>query len=405
MNRKSVRGTTRHTLRWLGVLLVIAGVVAAGTGYVLTRRVLPAQPGALAAYGTLLTRELAADRALDDIPANTWVKIHQPWRADWRRQAHGGAAYDSKRGQLLLFGSDTHGLNWDNRLHVFDPAQRAWSSPYPESAPDSYRVDEQGRAIAGDEAPRPWAMHTYDSVIYDAGRDALVVAARPPHNPKLEEFGERARHLSWSWDLARGQWGFLEQEEAPRSPRFFATAAAYDPLRDTLIVYGDGIWEMGPARRQWVQASAEHHHGIHFSVEFDPVRNQLAVFGDYRNTNHVWLYRPGPGPGDAGAWEERLPVGDAPPPGQTLPVAYDLKHHVYLLIVDRAERAAGADTWLYDPDANRYRRLPLAATGRLGMHYNLVYDALRDVFLLVTGDWRTPPVVWALRLSPRLLRE
>jgi hypothetical protein len=41
----------------------------------------------------------------------------------------------------------------------------------------------------------------------------------------------------------------------------------------------------------------------------------------------------------------------------------------------------------------------------LGMNYNLVYDSRRKVFLLVTGGWQTPPVVWVLRLNPDLLPD
>lgn len=353
--------------------------------------------------------DLPASRDVADIPANTWVKLHQPWRLDWRRQSHAGAAYDSKRGVMLVFGSDTHGRDWDNRVHVFDPDARRWHAPYPASSPDSYRLDDSDVAIAGDDALRPWAMHTYDTVVYDAGQDALAILARPEHNPKGKEFRGRARHLSWRYALEAGSWETFDDNTPERTPRFFAMSAAYDSQRDTLVVYGNGLWEMGPARDGWQLASREFHHELHHSLEYDPVRGLFAVFGDYRNTNKVWIYRPGVRAGDPGTWEAREPAGDVPPPSQALPVAYDRRHQVFLLCVDRvAPRDAGsglADTYVYDVDANRYRRLPMASIERLGMNYQMVYDDKRGVFLLVTGDWRTPPIVWALRLNPRLLRD
>lgn len=394
----------RHLRRRLLLACVIGGLVFGGLALV-ARRTLPLDSGPLHDYAQLLQRDLPAGRAVDDIPPNTWVKLHQPWRLPWRRQSHAGAAYDGKRGVLLVFGSNTHGMNWDNEVHVFDPDARRWHSPYPASSPDSYRLDTQGVAIAGDDELRPWAMHTYDTVVYDAGRDALVVLARPDHNPKRKEF-RAARHLSWRYDLDAGTWETLDTNEPGRTPRFFGMSAAYDSQRDTLVVYGGGIWEMGPARDGWTRASPEFHHKLHHSLEYDSVRGLFAVFGDYRKTNKVWLYQPGPRAGDPGIWQMREPTGDLPPPGQTLPVAYDPEHQVFLLCVDRAADGGGvADTYVYDVDANRYRRLPMGTIERLDMNYNMVFDSRRGVFLLVTGDWRTPPIVWALRLNPRLLRD
>ena len=64
-------------------------------------------------------------------------------------------------------------------------------------------------------------------------------------------------------------------------------------------------------------------------------------------------------------------------------------------------------TCVYDPETNRQTRLPDAKIPPLeepyNMNFNMVYDARHGVFLLVTGSWRAPPVVWALRLDPGAL--
>ena len=55
-----------------------------------------------------------ANPQLLELPARRWVKIHQQAPGDvvtFVRQKHGGSAYDSRRGQLVLFGSDTHARN------------------------------------------------------------------------------------------------------------------------------------------------------------------------------------------------------------------------------------------------------------------------------------------------------
>jgi hypothetical protein len=122
----------------------------------------------------------------------------------------------------------------------------------------------------------------------------------------------------------------------------------------------------------------------------------FAEFGDWGNTTKVWLYWPGKQIGQLGRWEEREPTGDACPPSQAEPLAYDKRAGVFLLI-------AKGVTCAYDPDANRYIVLPDAKIPPLerpyAMSYHMIYDERHDVFLLVTGEWNAPAVVWALRLD------
>lgn len=57
----------------------------------------------------------SATASADSLPSNQWVKLHEQKPDDathFRRQAHGGSCFDSKRGRLILFGSDTHGRDW-----------------------------------------------------------------------------------------------------------------------------------------------------------------------------------------------------------------------------------------------------------------------------------------------------
>ena len=54
---------------------------------------------------------------------------------------------------------------------------------------------------------------------------------------------------------------------------------------------------------------------------------------------------------------------------------------------------------------NDYHKLPGADLPAQGMNYMMVYDSRRRVFLLVTGDLQSPPVVWVLRLDLALLQQ
>jgi hypothetical protein len=131
-------------------------------------------------------------------------------------------------------------------------------------------------------------------------------------------------------------------------------------------------------------------------MDYDDRRGLLAVFGDYGDSTKVWIYRPGQRPGKMGRWGEHEPEGDKCAPSQTSPVAFDSKAGVFLIVPKGV-------TCVYDPETNRNTRLPEAKIPPLeepyNMNFNMVYDIRHGVFLLVTGTWRAPPVVWALRLD------
>jgi hypothetical protein len=340
---------------------------------------------------------------LGGIPANQWVRYYQPAYAKWRRQGHAGIAYDTQRATFYILGSDTHGQNWDNSVHEFDPGTKSWTTHYPSADSETYRVDDRGVGISGDDQTLPWAMHSYDNVLYDPINDALVVTAQPGHNPISKMLGVSPRiHPTWFYYLPLRIW--LTPENMTQDfPSNFAGSSAYDIERQALISYGSGLFELGPDRIEWQKVPTTKRHAIHHSMEYDSVRKQLVVFGDYRNSNAVWVYKPGLLAGEAGSWEKKEPGGDHVPPDQHFPVAFDEHSGVFLLLPDNRpageERATSAGTFAYDPDRNQYRRLPDADMPALGMNYMMVYDSFRRVFFLVTGDWKRPAVVWVLRLD------
>jgi hypothetical protein len=392
-----------------GTLLVVSLLGWAVTG-------LPgSQEGKAAAAGDALPRTVSEARApnphLLGLKPNTWNLLSQPGQVSWTRQTHAGIAYDSKRGTLLVFGSNTHGLDWDNEVHEFDPATRRWETHYPRAPKASYRADAAGRAIAGTDRLLPWAMHTYDAIVYDPSLDALVVSALPEHNPIRKSVPAATIHPTWIYDLKTRQWRIFGNKGKPY-PKFFAAASAYDSARDVIAAYKAGMWEIGPARDQWQKATPEHHHKMHFTMDYDARHRKFVVFGDYHDSNAVWTYTPGAGAGDKGSWEKKMPQGDPFPPGQHFPVAYDSVQGVFLLVADdtpfvedgkgrrkRTGRAKSSHTFVYDLGSNRCTRLPNADLPPLGMNYMMAYDRYHQVFLLVTGGRGKPVSVWTLKLA------
>lgn len=343
------------------------------------------------------------------IKPNVWTPLSQSAPGGWRRQTHAGIAYDSRRGRLLVFGSNTHGLDWDNEVHEFDPVTARWETHYPRAAKESYRADAAGRAIAGSGRLLPWAMHTYDNIVYDPRLDAIVVSARPDHNPIRKKLPAANIHPTWIYDLKTRQWRIFDNNGKPY-PKFFAAASAYDPHRDVIAAYRWGMWEIGPERDEWKRAVGESHHRAHYTMDYDSRRKKFVVFGDYHNSNAVWTYAPGPRAGDPGRWEQQQAASC--PPGSTFPVAYDSERGVFLLVVDNTPyaedakgrrkptaRARSSSTFVYDPGGGRCERLPDADLQPLRMNYMMVYDRFHKVFLLVTGDHSKPTTVWALRLD------
>jgi hypothetical protein len=351
-----------------------------------------------------LPTELENALFLRNLPANRWVRYHAESPGAWHRQGHAGIAFDSRRGSLLVFGSDDHGEDWDNAVHEFHPLRRRWETHYAAADPDTYRADAEGRAVAGAREPVPWAMHTYDNIEYHPRLDALVVTSRPEHNPKVRSVPGVKDHPTWLYELETRRWRPFPNGGKP-APRFFGASSAYDERRGVLVAYQGGVWEMDLGAGEWRRATAESHHDMHHTMAYDARRRKLYVFGDYRATNTVWSYTPGAKAGEGGTWEMHEPTGDPCPPYGAVPVAFDGEEGVFVLVVDNPEagsaarsRARSASTYIYDPGANRYTKLPDGDLEPVGMNFMMVWDRNLRVTFQVTGERSGTVTVWAIKV-------
>ena len=345
--------------------------------------------------------------ALDNLPPNRWVEVHRaPDRAGWL-QRHAGAVYDGRRGTVLVFGSDTHDRpveNTDNAVHEFDPVALTWRTHDAPAPVASYRADGAGNRVAGTATRMPWAMHVMDAIVYDPARDALLILASTNHSPMRARRPEATNDVMWRYDLAARSWRFEDSTGGP--PPHFLSAAAHDSDRDTIVVYGRGVWELGPDRRRWTKVDGERHHRWGFAMAYDSRNRRLAVFGDRpRPTRRVWVYAPGATPGAPGGWPAKDPAGEGCPASGQFPVTFDRREGVFLLVPH--DVAAGASvTCIYDLAGDRYRRLKGAELPLLGhdenmaaMNHTMVYDSRHGVHLLITGYRETATRVLALRLD------
>jgi len=344
---------------------------------------------------------------------NQWHKVHQQQPDDevrFRRQGHGGSCFDAKRGRLILFGSDTHGSDWMNSPLIFDPVRATWTRLYPSDPPQSYHVNKDGLPVAGKKGDHPWAMHTFGAVVYDAGRDEMLVACFPAHmypgrfSNALEKVWPKARqHPTWAFDLATDKWRPLKCDPV----HFFPYCAAYDSDRKVVLGHRpEGVYELSGDPRKWKRLTDRTFlKGWHTNCVYDAKHKALIVFGHNKNRDDVETFVPATG-------EHRLmpTPGKRPPKDQHNPMAFEPDIGKTVVVVDRklddGERTV-AETWLYDLGKDAWSQ-PTTATLPFGcgMNYNLEYDPGHKCLLLVTGGYRQTTTVWAMILhgAPKSLR-
>jgi hypothetical protein len=336
-----------------------------------------------------------------------WTRIHE--QADghavtFRRQLHGGAAFDTKRGRIVLFGSDEHGEDWTNSPFFFDVAALRWNRLYPDDDPATYRVDRFGLPVAGAEGNHPWAMHTFGTVTYHAANDQIVISIYPEHmrpgqftNALAHVWPQVKRHPTWVLDLATEAWKPL----VGPAVHFFPYATAYDPERRAVIGYKEeGVFELRPQPMGWTKLAGPGLLGYANSAVFDTRYHALVAFGGHTHTDDIVIYEP------ATKRHQKMPTpGARPPKAQSRPMAFHERLGQTAMIFD--SRTDGdpalpgpgyAETWLYDLGRDAWTKLSTRLPFRVGMNYNLVYDPQRALLLLVAGgpDLRTS--VWALLL-------
>jgi hypothetical protein len=347
---------------------------------------------------------------LRTLEPNKWIEIHKQKKngpVRFQRQAHGGSCFDTKRGRLILFGSNTHGRDWKNSPFFFDPVALEWTRLYPDDPRATYAVNEQGLPVAGKKGNHPWAMHTFGSVEYDPARDEMIVASAPRHmvpgrfsNALKDLWGKVKQHPTWTLRLDTNEWVPLDCKPV----HFFPYCTAFDTDRNVVLGHSPGgVFELGGEPRKWTQVVRGGRFGWHTNAAYDAKHKALVVFGTNKNANDVVVYRV-----KSKEYKQMPTPGPRPPKDQHNPMAFHpgLGKTVVLVdhVLERDERGRAkkgqTETWLYDLGRDRWDRIDSATLPFLcGMNYNLEYDPGHDVLLLVTGGYRNPTAVWALRIA------
>ena len=341
---------------------------------------------------------------LMNLPANRWIKYHHLKDGDWWRKGHAGMAYDSTRGGLLVFGSDTHGEDWDNVVHEFIPRQREWVHHGVNSAPNTYTVNSEGKRVAGVADLAPWAMHTYDGVEYDSLHDTLIVVASPSHNPVDKQIPGSKSNAIWLYNLKKRKWSIFEDHNRNTPSNYFGAATAYDDANERLFICTAGLWLLDMQSKN-LRKIGSAPNCLHRNLALDSWRGYLYLFGSYKGTCDVSRYKAGAFLDDSAEWQEIVPTGDDCVPYSSVPVAFDEKTGVFLLVVDQPKtpegaKARSATTLIYDPGTNTYEKLLDSHVPTVGMNFMMAWDSVHEVFFLLTGNWKNGMTVWVMRLDP-----
>jgi hypothetical protein len=336
-----------------------------------------------------------------------------------RRRLHSGAAFDAKRGQLVLLGSDTHGFDWDMAVYRFDLQDQQWLRSGAAEPAYTYRIDGFHRRVAGSASLGPWAMHVYDQLLIDPKRDALWLMSAPLHSsvsivgPLLD--------APWTFDLSQATWHMQPCQGMP--PVFFSAIAVYDASRDTLLASGSlqtavpsigigeeetlkpgRVWELGPSRKHWQPVGGISPHGRNVSGVFDKSTGALLIF-ERRRQFLVHRYVPASMAGSDGVWSSRvLPDGNCTHRADypAVPSVFIAHLGKTLLIPEGSD--GRRRTCLYDARNHSVTDLDITPPPGIGMNFTLTYDPVRGIALLVTGEPFSGRAaqVWALRLPSTL---
>ena len=333
-----------------------------------------------------------------NLPANRWIKFHQINNGSWWKKGHAGLAYDSKRGSLLIFGSDTHGEDWDNTIHEFLPQQRRWIHHGSDAPQKSYRVNAAGNPISGIKQIQPWAMHTYDGVVYDPNTDSILVIAEPQHNPIGRTISQSKTNPIWRYKLETKEWQAIKVD-SKQKVNFFGAASAFDSARNTSMICSHGLWSL-PSDDHNVRKVFKSPQCLHRTMAYDSWYDDLYLFGAYKASNQVWKLQRDILTDNPIKWIKITPTGDNCPPFTTTPVAFDQQTGVFLLVVDNPDKGSdGASTFAYHPTKNQYFKLTNGSLPKVGMNFMMAWDHIHKVFFLVTGNWKNGVTVWAMRLD------
>ena len=363
-------------------------------------------------------REEQAKR-LAGLPVNRWVLLDRPGREAPTR-TWGSATFDTDRGLILYWGGGHCGYEGSD-VDGYDVAEHTWRGEAEPEYPE--RLWNHGVRLAGVTfGGRPWANHGRKVFAYDpvsrkliivepirltTGYEAAWLRAFPTKDSTAPDALVRApssyrRFVTWSYDPDTQEWKILGP--APAGLDTFLTTpdgvvgvpvnwpgrlndAGYqlpwrpeDPPEDNaLFLLRGSRWE-----RLSGDASSPQNLYEMTSLAYDSKRDRVLLHGGGQKRDELWSFDL-----KSRRWSNLRPRVLAPeggaPPACTREAVY-LPGEDVLLIYGNPRA-----TWVYNSSDNAWRQIDLPVPegdqrhGGSGQNRAMLYDAKRDVVLLVLG--------------------
>ncbi len=339
-----------------------------------------------------------------DIPGATGVLKQDTWEWDpsaqtWAERATTGSkpvqryghamAYDAGRGKVVVFGgSDMQTAGIKNDMWEWDCESGTWT-----------------QVLTGTEAGIP-GIRTYSSLLYDGTRARLTMFAGlvPTSNPDTGFKGVLASNEIWEIDPS-STLAFTNRTVAFQGPDSRAYhAMAYDPIRKKTYVYGGAdqtrkgfsltdLWAWDGSRWERVGDGEPPAARVDAALAYDPARQSLILFGgnSWMGTkigNETWEWSE-----DKRMWTQLSAAGPSPRWGHGM-VTDMARKKVLLYGGSGSNQNAGKEVWEWDGATLTWTDRTPAPTERtpVGRNYPVMsFDEARARLVLYDGA-RSPSV-------------
>jgi len=392
----------------------------------------------------LARRSAAQKQTFDSLPVNQWVHLANPGRTAPTR-TWGAATFDSDREEILYWGGGHCGYE-GNDVDTYSVRDHTWRrlsqvAEYPE------RLSNHGVRLAGVTfAGGPWTEHGRSIYAYDpvsrklimvrtirltAGYDPealrrFPVALTSDYQSRVDALvsppSSYVKYATWTFDADTGAFelvgaapeGLDTLLSTPHGviglnvnwPRRLNDAgyhlpSAAQPPEDTALSLFDA--KEGQWRRLGEKQTSPQNLYERTSLAYDSNRDRVLLHGGGANRDELWSFEL-----KEKRWKNLTPTVMKPQGGK-LPTSgreavFLAKQDLLLIYAASSKEPRTWTIWAYRSSQNVWEELEIAGKEvprRMGWNDALVYDARRDLILLVAGPTEGKASVYALRFKDR----
>jgi hypothetical protein len=387
-------------------------------------------------------RQKSQAERLGKLPVNKWVFLADPGRVAPLR-TWGSATFDSDRGQILIWGGGHCGYGGSD-VDEYDVAHHTWVSSAP--APEyPHRMWARGVRLAGVTfGGNPWTEHGRRVFAYDPTSRRMISvrtillttgyepealrgfpgAPRTAADTKVKPGTAYNKYVTWSFDPDSGHWDIVGPAPAGLdtlvgTPRGVFGVNADWPTRLNDAGYilpwspdqpekDNAVFQFDAAGKQWKRLGERQPSPQNLyeqtSLALDTRRDQLLLHGAGKNRDELWAFDL-----KTNRWRKlepkvASPTGGGTPPAGNREAVYLPAQDIFLTYGPGPSRRAEPALWSYGVAENAWHQIavepPPGTEPRVaaGQNRALVYDAARDLVLLVVGaNDRGEARVYAMR--------